>query len=648
MTAVLDTVEPLRIAQKPAERERPALVAQLNRLRDLLEGLRDERPAPPPTTADDAAATGSAGRLAGLFALSPFERDVVLLAAAVELEGDMAVLVSSLQGGVEPRPTFGLALRALPGGHWDALAPGSPLRRWHLVEPGAGAVLGSRPLQVDERILHYLTGLDFRDARLDGIVGSPDRHTAVAPSQLELAADTALAVARASAPVLLRIDGDDADAQLAVAEAVAAGLGRGALVVRAAAIPPPGPDLALVTRLVDREARLSGAVPIVDPRGAAEPSVDAFLDQTESVLAILVGESTARVAGRVQLHRSVGLPSPAEARGLWRTALGDRLADRLEQPIEEIAQQFRLSAAAVGSIATELGAADAGDSAAAPALRSLCRERARVPLEGLAERIEPAATWDDLVLPSGHRELLRQIVSHVRHRTQVYERWEFGSPTTRGFGVTALFAGESGTGKTLAAEVIAGELKLDLYRIDLSATVSKYIGETEKNLRRLFDAAEASGAVLLFDEADALFGKRGEVKDAHDRYANLEVAYLLQRMESYRGLAILTTNLRSNVDRGFVRRLRFVVQFPFPEAEQRAQIWRRTLPAAAPTDGLAFDRLARLNVSGGSIRSIALGAAFAAAEDETPLTPGHVLRAARVEYAKAERTMTDAETEALR
>jgi len=178
--------------------------------------------------------------------------------------------------------------------------------------------------------------------------------------------------------------------------------------------------------------------------------------------------------------------------------------------------------------------------------------------------------------------------------------------------------------------------------------VSKYIGETEKNLSRLFDAAEASGAVLLFDEADALFGKRGEVKDGHDRYANLEVAYLLQRMESYRGLAILTTNLRSNVDRAFLRRLRFVVQFPFPNAEQRGEIWRRTIPADAPLDGIEPEQVARLNVSGGSIRSIALSAAFAAAEAGTPITRAHVLRAAQVEYAKAERALTDSEQDGLR
>jgi vesicle-fusing ATPase len=230
----------------------------------------------------------------------------------------------------------------------------------------------------------------------------------------------------------------------------------------------------------------------------------------------------------------------------------------------------------------------------------------------------------------------------------VYERWGFAERASRGLGVTALFAGESGTGKTLAAEVLAADLGLDLYRIDLSATVSKYIGETEKNIRRLFDAAEASGAVLLFDEADALFGKRGEVKDGHDRYANLEVAYLLQRMESYRGLAILTTNMRSHIDRAFLRRLRFVIQFPFPDRDQRADIWRRVFPPAAPLDGIDPEALARMTVPGGSIRSIALSAAFAAAEDGTPVTVDHVMRAARVEYAKSERSLTDAEAGARR
>jgi SpoVK/Ycf46/Vps4 family AAA+-type ATPase len=209
--------------------------------------------------------------------------------------------------------------------------------------------------------------------------------------------------------------------------------------------------------------------------------------------------------------------------------------------------------------------------------------------------------------------------------------------------VSALFSGSSGTGKTMAAEVLAAELDVDLYLIDLSSVVDKYIGETEKNLRRLFDAAEEGGAILLFDEADALFGRRSEVKDSHDRYANIEVSYLLQRMESYGGLAILTTNLKTAMDPAFLRRIRFIVNFPFPDAAAREAIWRRIFPDETPTEGLKPELLARLNVSGGNIRNIAMNAAFLAAEEGTPVRMGHVLRTTRGEYAKLERRLADAE-----
>ena len=225
----------------------------------------------------------------------------------------------------------------------------------------------------------------------------------------------------------------------------------------------------------------------------------------------------------------------------------------------------------------------------------------------------------------------------------MHDRWGFAAKGTRGLGLSALFAGPSGTGKTMAAEVLANDLRLDLYSIDLSQLVSKYIGETEKNLRRVFDAAEASGAILLFDEADALFGKRTEVKDSHDRYANIEVSYLLQRMEAYRGLAILTTNHRSSLDQAFLRRLRFVVQFPFPDAAHRAEIWRHIFPSATPTQGLNLTLLSKLNVAGGNIRNIALNAAFLAAHAGGPVRMDHLLAAARMEYEKLERTLPESE-----
>jgi len=628
---------PVERPSTPAEQEQPPLVAEIDHLRALLEAYRDGEPGvrPPPVAAGFESAVD---RLARLVGLSPFERRLLLLAAAVELDGEVAALVAALQQGDDPRPTFGLALLTLPEAHWDALAPGSPLRRLRLLELAPSPTLSARPLRIDERVLHYVTGIDAPDERLEGVLRARVAPPLLALSQHRLAVELARTVADAGPRVLIRIDGQDLDARLGVAHAFAAALGRTALAVRGDALPPPGPELAGLARLVDREAILVAGLPVV----VGEGDLDAFLDELEAPVTVVVGEGAVRAGSRVALHGSVGLPSPAESRALWAEALGEHTP---AEAVEEVAQHFRLGAGTVDAIARELASAN-GDTAGA--LRRLCRERSRARLDDLAERIDLAATWDDLVLPAGHIDLLREVARHVRHRTQVYERWGFGERTSRGLGVTALFAGESGTGKTLAAEVLAGDLGLDLYRIDLAGTVSKYIGETEKNLRRVFDAAEASGAVLLFDEADALFGKRGEVKDSHDRYANLEVAYLLQRMESYRGLAILTTNLRSNLDRAFVRRLRFVVQFPFPDAPQRAEIWRRAFPVATPLDGIDPDALARLTVSGGSIHSIALAAAFAAAEDRTPVRAAHVLRAARFEYAKAERALTDSELEGLR
>src|SRR5919199_4516922 len=254
------------------------------------------------------------------------------------------------------------------------------------------------------------------------------------------------------------------------------------------------------------------------------------------------------------------------------------------------------------------------NSALSTLLWDTCRSQARPQLNDLAQHIESSATWNDLVLPERERQILRDIAAHLRQRAKVYDAWGFASKGARGLGISALFAGASGTGKTMAAEVLAGELRLDLYRIDLSSVVSKYIGETEKNLRRVFDAAEGGAAILLFDEADALFGKRSEVKDSHDRYANMEVSYLLQRMEAYRGLAILTTNLKDALDTAFLRRLRFIVRFPFPDANQRAEIWQRIFPKDTPTEDLDVKKLAKLSVAGGNIRNIAMNAAFFAAD----------------------------------
>jgi hypothetical protein len=620
----------MSVPLRHSEVARPEVVAEIDAIREVLDAYAEQVPVPARRRSRRPA--NPFDRLQHLLGLSAFERDLVALVAAVELDGEVGGQVARLHGGTDPRPTFGLALAVLPEPHWDALAPDRPLRRWRLLDVGPGPTLATRALGLDEHVLHWLVGLSGADSALAPLVRRvPD--TQLTPGQEQLAADLARAVLAVDSPVLVRLGGDDLDARHGVAQRLASELGLTALVLRDDPTAEAA-QLAATARLVDRSALLHGALPVV--------SGDGLVDFLESPVVVTFGAGT-DLPGRAVLRRDVVLPEPVEQRALWSAEL-DVGEPAIAAAVEDLAAHYRLSARTVRALAAEFAA---GADADAVRLRSLTRERARAGLDGLADRIDQGATWDDLVLPAGQTMLLRDLVAQVRHRTTVYERWRLAAGANRGLGVSALFAGESGTGKTMAAEVIASELGLDLYRIDLSATVSKYIGETEKNLRRLFDAAEGSGAVLLFDEADALFGKRGDVRDAHDRYANLEVAYLLQRMESYRGLAILTTNLRSNVDRAFLRRLRFVVQFPFPDEPARAEMWRRAFPAETPRAGLDPAVLARLQVSGGSIRSIALGAAFAAADAGTPVRPEHVLHAARVEYAKADRVLTAAESAGL-
>jgi SpoVK/Ycf46/Vps4 family AAA+-type ATPase len=270
-----------------------------------------------------------------------------------------------------------------------------------------------------------------------------------------------------------------------------------------------------------------------------------------------------------------------------------------------------------------------------------CIARARPALERLAQPVDAKATWDDLQLPAEEMTLLHRIADQVEHRAIVYDDWGFRRRMNRGFGISVLFAGESGTGKTMAAEVIANALGLSLYRIDLSAVVDKYIGETEKNLRRLFDAAEEGGCILLFDEADALFGKRSEVKDSHDRYSNIEVNYLLQRMEGFGGLAILATNMKTALDGAFLRRLRFIVKFPFPGVAERRAIWARAFPDEAQPGVLDLDRLARFALSGGSIQNIAMNAAFAAAAGSVQVSMPLLLDAVRTEFRKLDKPVNE-------
>jgi len=379
---------------------------------------------------------------------------------------------------------------------------------------------------------------------------------------------------------------------------------------------------------------------------AREMAVNKFIECVNGVL--IISSQRRRQIGQVSIiSYDVHKPTANEQNHIWKESL-ETPSSKLDNAIEGLVTQFNLSANSIRSTCAEVsGLISPEDEHQENDLKDImwdiCRVHARQFMGDLAQRIDPVATWDDLVLPEVQRQILREISVHLRQRAKVYDQWGFATKSSNGLGISTLFAGSSGTGKTMAAEVLANELRLDLYRIDLSQVVSKYIGETEKNLRKVFDAAEKGGTILLFDEADALFGKRSEVRDSHDRYANIEVSYLLQRMEAYRGLAILTTNMKDAIDPAFLRRIRFIVQFPFPDVKQRIEIWKHIFPADTPTEGLDMNNLARLNVAGGNIRNIALYAAFLAAEAEEPVRMTHLMQAARAEYIKMERPLTDSE-----
>jgi hypothetical protein len=334
----------------------------------------------------------------------------------------------------------------------------------------------------------------------------------------------------------------------------------------------------------------------------------------------------------------LALPDVRTRAERWRTALATHGVTADDGMVVDLAETFRLGSAAIESAARR--AASAARLAAASADRRSVFAAAAAEssdrIGDVARRLEPRRSWPDLILPPDRIEQLRDLCTVVRHRDLVYRRWGFADRVVTGTGVTVLFAGPSGTGKTLAAEVVAGAVGLDAYVMDISTIVSKYIGETEKNLARVFEAAESANAILFFDEADALFGKRTEVRDSHDRYANVEVSYLLQRIESFDGVVVLATNLRKNMDEAFVRRLQFTIDFPFPDERDRRRIWDVVWPPATPlADDCDLDELARrYDLAGGNIRNIAVAAAFLAAGDGQVVTMSHLLRATRREYGK--------------
>ena len=597
------------------------------------------------------------------FELSDFEARILLLCAAAELDPEVPELLRRLQGGLR-QPTFAFSQRIFPDGAWDTLSENRPLLHWLMVEVRQqdGRPFSQSPLRIDDGLLQYLIGNPAPDVRIAAYhVPFPPEASSLGLSASQAAAAGALAQSVMEAtkqtgvvPVIT-LTGPFPLAQQMTALGVVTvfGAAQSKLVRLPLTLFPTDPrDGEHLSRLWAREAILHGLSIFLETDDAAEPLVRLVVRRffaSPRTLYFLASREPVGGVPRATQMLAVVRPTAAEQHAAWEQAVGAVGLSLASPDASCLADQFHLDLPVIFGVVER---AQGGEFADSPALRRhlqlAARQEHRAALDLLAQRIDAQAGLDDLVLPQREKDQLEKFIAQVELHRLVFSEWGMGGRSARGKGTAALFSGESGTGKTLAAEVIATKLGLDLYRIDLSAVVDKYIGETEKNLRRIFDAAEAGGVILFFDEADALFGKRSEVKDSHDRYANIQINYLLQRLETYRGPAILATNLGRTMDQAFLRRLRFIVRFPQPGRGERQQIWEKSfapladdfLPdgtkvlALSPAD---FHAVAAANLSGGEIRNAAIQAAFLAAASSLPITRRVVDEAISDESIKAGR-----------
>lgn len=608
--------------------------------------------------------------LAETFQLTPFEIDIVLICLAPEIDLRYERLYAYLHDDVTKRkPSVDLVLNLLSPSFEAKLAArrylsaDAKLLEWHLIhfiEDPAQPLppLLARGLKISDRIVSYLHGADDIDPVLESyshrtIPGLPWKDLFLNPEIKRRLARLVTAKAPAGRQSILYFKGPYGVSRHAAAEALCHRLGIHLLTVNLAKL------LESEASLFENEIRLAGCEALLQKAALYFSHFDVLLSnenrfhldhflseiETRQELTFLAGNTTWEPADA--LHKTpfvrIDFPSPVHADRvkLWNRSLNGDATMASDVNLKALANKFSLTGGQIkDAAATAVNLArwrNPNDVKVAMSdLHTASRLQSNRKLSSLAQKVTPHYRWDDIVLPDDCLQQLQAICNYVKYRTLVYDNWGFGRKLSLGKGLNALFAGVSGTGKTMAAEIIAAEIGLDLYKIDLSGVVSKYIGETEKNLARIFAEAETSNAILFFDEADALFGQRSEVRDSHDRYANIEISYLLQKMEAYEGIVILATNLRKNMDDAFVRRMHFTIEFPFPTQDYRKRIWEKIWPDEIPrAKDIDLNLLAkRFEIAGGNIKNSALAAAFIAAEDGKVVTMGHLRRSIQREYQK--------------
>lgn len=620
--------------------------------------------------------------LAQSFDLSPFELDVVLIALAPEIDLRYERIYAYLQDNVSRRrPTIDLVFNLLCSSVEEKLArrahfaPNAPLIKHHLIRllPDLHQLeppLLSHFLKLDEQISDVLLGQGDLDRRLAGfceiIELSALQDNVLLDDNLPYGLPDLFIQARElREPLRLYFHGPHGVGKRRAAKVLTNLVGGRLIVADLARLPVAQLELEESVRILFREAWLQDAVLYLGNMdtlrsGEREMACETLMYALARATGVVILAGTQRwipvaqtVVGVMPIPFS--MPDVAQRRKRWQANLATADITLADHELDALAGRFRLTPTQIDESFVEaynrarwrlaVGGSDEQSDQLVHDLFAAARAQTGHELLALARKIEPSYTWDSIVLPDDALAQLREICGRVTQRQQVLDAWGFERTLSYGKGVNALFTGPSGTGKTMAAEIVAGELGLDLYKIDLSGVVSKYIGETEKNLDRVFRAAENANAILFFDEADALFGKRSEVRDSHDRYANLEISYLLQKMEEYEGLAILATNLRHNLDEAFIRRLAFMIHFPAPDESSRREIWTKIWPPETPlADDVDLAFLARqFKLSGGNIKNIALAAAFLAVDDGGVVTMAHLRHATRREYQKLGKALSEAE-----
>ncbi len=611
--------------------------------------------------------------LGKIFQLTAFDIDALLICLLPELEPKYEKLYSYLQDDVtKKRPSVELVLNLLCLSAEERLAarqafsPQAPLIKNYLLQfdddvPSKLTPLLAKSLKVDERILNYLLESDRIDPRILSFTQRAESHRKLADVILpdDIKSQLVKLMNREDKSLICYFQGPYGVGKQTTVEALCCEFDLPLLIIDVRRLIASESPFDMAICLISREATLQNAAlywKYFDALLADDQklNLDILMNRLkDSVMLNILSGETEWEASDIWLEKpfvQIQFPIPDyEARfQLWQLHLNGTLPLIRDADLAALSTKFLLSGgqirdAVVGARNRTLWRAS--EKVSMEDLYVSCRAQSNRSLRALAQKVESRYTWDDIVLPQEQMAQLHEIVSYVQYRQLVYGEWNFNEKLSLGKGLNALFAGPSGTGKTMAAGIMANELKLDMYKIDLSTVVSKYIGETEKNLRAIFKEAETSNTILFFDEADALFGKRSEVRDSHDRYANIEISYLLQKMEEYEGIVILATNLHKNMDEAFVRRMHFVLEFPSPEEEHRFHIWSNIFPREAPLDkSVDFRFLARqFKITGGSIKNIALSASFLAADDGSNITMRHIIRATKREFQKMGKLCSEAD-----